>query len=98
MHGGEDNISRAASQALQRLEKLHQLGPPLPAFALTFADDLAMLKGLVLHLKINLGVDVGRIERDMAEPSTNGIDVDPRPQEVDRCRMPDPVDTHRFAS
>ena len=63
MHREEDNISTAASEALQRPEKLHQLRLAFPQFALAFADDLAVLKRLLLHLKINLGVDMGRIER-----------------------------------
>ena len=41
-----------------------------------------MGQGLCLHLQINLGIDVRGINRDVAEPSTDRVDVDAGSEEV----------------
>jgi hypothetical protein len=41
---------------------------------------------LGLHLKIDFGVDVGRIQGDMTEPRPDRVDIDPGAQET-YCAM-----------
>ena len=55
--------------------------------------DGARLQGPSLHLKVDLGVAVGRLERYVAEPCTNRIDVYAGAEEMHGCRMADGVRT-----
>ena len=49
--------------------------------------DGARLQGLGLHLQIDLGVSVGRLEGDVAEPRTNRVDVHSGTKEMHGGRM-----------
>ena len=42
---------------------------------------------LSLHVEIDFGVDVRRIQRDMTKPCPDRIDIDPSSQQMDRCRV-----------
>ncbi len=42
----------------------------------------AVRKGLCFPLQINFGVDVGGVDGDLPEPSTNGVDVHACAQEM----------------
>ena len=46
---------------------------------------------LCFHLQINLRIDVGGIEGDVAEPSADRVDVDSGPKKVNRSRVADDV-------
>ena len=39
---------------------------------------------LSLHVEIDFGIDVRRIQRDMTKPGPNRINIDPSPQKMDR--------------
>ena len=74
--------------ALQGSQELHEpwiLAPRLLRFAIL---DLALHKCFGLHLQIDLGIHVGRAEGHMAQPGSNGVDVNAREQKMHRRRMP----------
>lgn len=54
-----------------------------------------MLENLCLSLKINFGVDVGRVDRNVAQPGADGVDIDSGAKEVGGRRMPDGVGADR---
>jgi hypothetical protein len=49
--------------------------------------DLALRQGFRLHFQVDFRIDVGRVQRNMAEPRTNGIDVYAGAEQVCRRRM-----------
>lgn len=50
-----------------------------------------MLQNLCFPLQINFSINVGCIDRDMAQPSANGVDIDSGAKGVGGRRMPDGV-------
>lgn len=52
------------------------------------AADINLGQRLGLHFQIHLGVDVRGVQRNMAQPSADGVDIDTCTQEVDGCRVP----------
>jgi len=48
-------------------------------------------RALALHLQVDLGIDVGRVQRNMAEPGTNRVNVHAGAEQVRCLRMPDRV-------
>ena len=54
-----------------------------------------MLQNLCFSLKVYLGVDVGCIDGNMAQPCTDGVDIDSGAKKVSGSRMPDGVGADR---
>ena len=50
--------------------------------------DLAFCQSLSLHLQVDLGIDVGRVQRNMAEPGANRVNVHAGAEQVRCRRMP----------
>ena len=50
-----------------------------------------MSKHLRLPLQVDLCIDVGCIDGNMAQPRTDGVDVDSGPKQVRSCSVPDGV-------
>jgi hypothetical protein len=76
----------------QVAEKLHYLWVVAPCLSRML--DLASVtggQGLCLHFQINLGIDVGGIDGDVAEPGTDGVDVDACTEEMSCRGVPDCV-------
>ena len=76
---------RHIKSLLQGPEKRHQrgvFGPP-PA-RLSIAGDSKPRQGVGLHLQINFGVNVGRIDGDVTKPRPYGIDIDAGSKQVGR--------------
>ena len=61
---------------LQCAQERHQrrIIPPAP-FRFVCVGNLAFGQSPGFHLEIDFCIDVGRVERNMAEPSANGVDV-----------------------
>ena len=53
-----------------------------------------MRQGLGLHLQVHFGVDVGGIQRDVAQPGADRIDVHAGPEQVDGGGVPKGVCAH----
>ena len=71
---------------LKRAQKCHQrriIAPP--PLRCAWIGDLAFCQRLGLHLQIDFRIDVSRVQRNMAEPRANGVDVHPSAEQV-RCR------------
>ena len=51
---------------------------------------------LCFHFKIDLRVAVGRLQRDMAEPSPDGINVDPSAEQMHGSGVPNGMGTDLF--
>lgn len=62
------------------------------------AADINLGQGLGLHFQIHLGVDVRGVQRNMAQPSADGVDIDTCTQEVDGCRVPNRMGLTRFVA
>ena len=58
--------------------------------------DLAGCERFGLHLQIDFGVNVCSVERDVAQPSTDGVDVDARAEKMGSRRMPNGMRAHPF--
>jgi hypothetical protein len=75
--------------ALQAPKKDEEVSVVLPdRRASRVWQDRAFLEGLRLGRQINLGVDIGRVDRDVPQPCTDGVDVDAGAQQVRRGRVP----------
>jgi hypothetical protein len=62
---------------LQRLKEPEQSGVRPPVFVLLLGLDFTGGKRFGLHFQIDLGIDVRGVERDVAEPCADRIDVNP---------------------
>jgi hypothetical protein len=82
-----------ASQGSQKLHESWILTPRFLSFAVF---DLALHKGLGLHLQINLGIYVGRAQAHVAQPGSNRVDVHASAKEVGCGRVTDRVGSHTF--
>jgi hypothetical protein len=51
-------------------------------------EDRAFLEGLRFGRQIDLGINVGRVDRDVPQPRADGVDVDAGAQQVGRGRVP----------
>ena len=71
-----------AVHTLELLEKGHQSDLAMPGRRCSGIRDLAGAQSLGFHLEIDLRVDVRRVERDVAEPGADGIDIDARAEEM----------------
>ena len=49
--------------------------------------DLALGQSFCLHLSVDLGVNVGRVERDVHKPGADGVDVHSGSRQVRGCGM-----------
>ena len=56
----------------------------------------AQAKSLGFHLKVGFGVDVGGVDRDMAEPCADGVDVDAGAKKMRCGGVADGVRADRF--
>ena len=65
-----------SGHTLQLLEKGQQPDLAMPGPGGSPIRDLARAQCLGLHLEIDLRVDVGRVDRDVAKPGANRVDVD----------------------
>src|SRR5437899_539774 len=75
-----------AVHTLELLEKGHQSDLAMPGRRCSGIRDLAGAQSLGFHLEIDLRVDVRRVERDVAEPGANRVDVNAGTQQMDgRC-------------
>ena len=90
----------AAHNFLQSMEELHQSGLGSPWLCAPGAGtDIAGSESLGLRLQIDLRVDIGSIERDVAQPATDRVDVDASAQQMRGRRVADNVRTdHLFDS
>jgi hypothetical protein len=43
---------------------------------------------LCFHFKINLSISIGRLQRDMTEPSSDGVNVNPRAEQMNSSGVP----------
>ena len=50
-----------------------------------------------LHLQVDLGIDVGSAEGDMAQPGPDGVDVHAGLQQMHGCRVSNDVRADSFA-
>ena len=48
-------------------------------------------------LQIDFGVDVGRVDGDVSEPSADGVDIDAGAEQMRRGRVPDGMRADRPA-
>ena len=62
------------------MHKVRLVPPSLLGFAV--GGKFTFGEGLGFHLQVDLGVDVRSIQRDMAEPAADGIDINARTEEV----------------
>ena len=60
----------------------------MPLFGERIRRHLATREGLSFHLQVNLGIDMGRVERHVPEPRADGIDIYPGTEEMYGCGMP----------
>ena len=60
----------------ERVEKRHQSLVILPGSFRPGFRCIAQRHRLTLHLEINLGIDIGGLKADMAEPGTDRVEVD----------------------
>ena len=60
--------------------------------------DLTLCQSLGFHLQIDFRVDVGRVERNMAEPRANGVDVHAGAEQVRGRRMTNRVRADPFCA
>lgn len=58
---------------------------------LWFFGYLALGQRLCLHLQIDLGIDVGSTQRDMAQPAAYRVDINASPQQMGRGRLSNDV-------
>ena len=56
---------------------------------LSQAADINLRQRLGLHFQIHLGVDVRGVQRHMAQPSADRVDINTCTQQMDGCRVPD---------
>jgi hypothetical protein len=88
--GSRIRISGVLERHIIRLQGLKE--PEKPSVfspeGLSFVGfDLTCRERFGLHLHIDLGINVGRIEGDVAEPSTDRVDVNSRAKKMSRCCM-----------
>jgi hypothetical protein len=69
---------------LQGLEEPKKPSIFSPVGLLLVGFDLTCRERFGLHLHIDLGINVGRIEGDVAEPSTDRVDVNSRAKKMSR--------------
>lgn len=70
----------------------------IAAVGLFQAADFNLGQRLCLHFQINLGVDVRGVQRHMAEPGADHVDIDAGTQEVDGCRVTNRMGLTRFVA
>src|ERR1039457_1878833 len=58
--------------------------------------DIAMSQGFGLHFQINLRIDMRGVQRDVSQPTADGIDVDACTQQMDGTCVPHGVRTDSF--
>jgi hypothetical protein len=68
------------SETAKELHDTRVLAPHL--FLAPFPARVTGCQRLRLHLKIDFGVDVGRVDGNMAQPRTNGVDIHARAQKM----------------
>ena len=82
-----------ALAGLQGAEEGHQVAVGVPARRalgrLFLVGDCTRIQRLCLGLEIDLGVPVGRVDGDVPQPRSNGVDVDPGAEHVYGSSMPD---------
>jgi hypothetical protein len=75
----------------------HQSGILTPtSVAFGWVDDLALGQSFRLHLQIDLGINVRRVERDVAKPATDGVNVHSGAKQVCRRGMANRVRADSF--
>ena len=79
---------RHINRSLQRLQKCHQGGVDSPVFhGYRVSCDIAFCQSLGLHLQVELGIDVGGVDRGMPQPRPDRVDIHAGTQEKDRSGM-----------
>ena len=73
-----------------------RVGMPRLARGLACRRDLTLGQSVRLALKVDFRVDVGRVERCMAEPGSHGVDVDARTEQMGGRRVTDAVRADSF--
>jgi hypothetical protein len=58
-------------------QERHQFDVVLPVRFGSRSTHFASFESLGLHFQVHFRIDICRVERDMPQPGTNGIDVDP---------------------
>src|SRR5712691_6941142 len=87
-------VRTAHKISLQRPQESEHIRLFTPAFSGLAYRWFAMREGLGLHLQIDFGIDIGRVERDMSQPSADRVDVHSRSEEVDGRGVTDRVCAH----
>ena len=82
---------------LQGVQKTYQrrIISPMRAGRSFRMKSVSMCQNLGLRLKIDFGVDVGCVNRNMAQPCADGVDIDSGAKKTSGRRMPDGVGTDR---
>ena len=75
-------LDRKEDDELQLVQELHQALVGAPGLCRFLLFDLAGRESFGFHLQVHVGVHLGRVETDMSQPSTNRVDVVPRPQKL----------------
>src|SRR6516162_444560 len=80
-------------KALQRAQKRHHIRLVPPSNRTWSLSPCQCRQCQLFRFKVRLGIDVGRIERHMSEPSTDRIDINARLQKMAGGRVSDDVRT-----
>ena len=81
---------------LERFQERHEIWLISPRRRMVRSKNLAVVQRFGLHFKIDLCIDVGGIERHMAQPRANGVDIHAGPEEMNGRGMPYGVGAHAF--
>ena len=82
----------------QCLQEVHYFWILMPSSVPGAIRHIAAGKGIGFHLEIDLRVDMRRIERYVAEPSSDSVDVHPITKQMNRAGMPQAVGTYVLRS
>jgi hypothetical protein len=88
MTGVDSEFRAPHNYRLKAPQELHQLDVALPVLFGGRTTHFARCESLSLHFQVNFSVGIRRIKRDVTQPGTNGVDIDPGTKEMGRSRVP----------
>jgi hypothetical protein len=90
---------RHISKSLQRSQEGHQatILAPVAVLLAGFAD-VAFRECASFHLQVDLGIDIGCVDRNMSQPRPNGVDIDTGAQQMNGSCVSDSMWANLFGS
>ena len=74
---------------LKGVQESHQILVLSPRAMCWYAANIAECQGLCFQLEIDLGVYIGRVDRDVAKPGADGVYIDASVNQMTSGRVPD---------